>query len=303
MTDQKIENILNLALDATQSEREKSLELNVGYMPIERTWELIIKYSGSLEEIRVLGIQAVELLGGFAIVTVPENLIGQLSDFPDVEFIEKPKRLFFQVINGRRASCITQVQEQPLSLRGNGVLVAVIDSGIDYANADFRNEDGTTRIRFLWDQTISGNPPQGYLTGTEYTMEQINEALAQETQQEQYAIVPSRDTSGHGTSVAGIAAGNGRGSAGNLYRGVASESELLVVKLGIPMEEGFPRTTELMQAIDYVVKKALELRRPVAINLSFGYPSVTALILWTRKYQKYPLNINLQFFHSILLYL
>ena len=148
-----------------------------------------------------------------------------------------------------------------------------------------------------------GNPPEGYLIGTEFTREQIDEAIKQPTVPMRMQIVPSVDVSGHGTSVAGIAAGNGRGSRGRIYRGVATQSELLVVKLGNPREEGFPRTTELMQAIDYVVRKALFYKQPVAINISFGYPSVTALILWTRKYQKCPLNINLQFFHSILLYL
>lgn len=270
MADQKIENMLNLALDATNEEREKSLELNVGFMPIEREWDLIVKYSGDLAEIRNLGIQAVELLGGYAIMTVPENLIERLSEFPQIEFIEKPKSLFFQVANGRRVSCITEVQMEPLELRGKGILVAIIDSGIDYANLDFRNEDGTTRIRALWDQTIVGNPPQGYVIGTEYTREQINEALQQTTPQERFARVPSRDISGHGTSVAGIAAGNGRGSEGNRYQGVAPESELLIVKLGTPRRDGFPRTTELMQALDYVIKKALEYRMPIAINLSFG---------------------------------
>ena len=82
-------------------------------------------------------------------------------------------------------------------------------------------------------------------------------------------MVPSQDISGHGTQVAGIAAGNGRGS-GKLYAGVAPDSELIVVKMGSPMPDGFPRTTELMQALDYVVRKSLEVRMPVAINLSFG---------------------------------
>lgn len=162
-------------------------------------------------------------------------------------------------------SCIPPVQVSPFSLFGKGILVAVLDSGIDYTNADFRNEDGTTRIRNLWDQTIPGNPPEGYLIGTEYTSVQINEALAQTSFSEQMQIVPSRDTSGHGTAVAGIAAGSGK-----IYTGVASQSELIVVKLGSPRAEGFPRTTELMKAIDYVVRKAMEYRMPVAINISFG---------------------------------
>ena len=265
MADQKLENVLNLAIDATEEERDKSLELNVGYNPIDREWDLIVKYSGSLDCVRELGAQVVEMRNEFAIITIRESLIDAMSDCPAVEYVEKPKRLFFQVENGKRASCITPVQRPPLSLTGQGVLVAVIDSGIDYENEVFRNADGTTRIRNLWDQTIPGNPPAGYVIGTEYTEEDINEALRASTRQERLQIVPSQDISGHGTSVAGIAAGNSQE-----YKGVAFESDLLIVKLGIPREEGFPRTAELIQALDYVVRKALEYQMPVAINLSFG---------------------------------
>ena len=265
MPDQKLENILNLALDATEEERDKSLELNVGYNPIEREWDLIVKYSGSLDCVRELGAQVVEMQNEFAIVTIRENLIDAMTNCKAIEYVEKPKRLFFQIENGKRVSCILPVQTPPLSLSGKDVLVAIIDSGIDYENEVFRNADGTTRIRNLWDQTISGNPPSGYMIGTEYSREQINAALAAPTRQERLQIVPSQDISGHGTSVAGIAAGNSEE-----YQGVAFQSELLVVKLGIPREEGFPRTTELIQALDYAVKKALEYQMPVAVNLSFG---------------------------------
>lgn len=265
MADQKLENLLNLALDATETERDKSLELNVGYDPIGREWDLIVKYSGSLDCVRALGAQVVEMQNEYAIVTIRESLIPLLANCPVVEYIEKPKRLFFQVEEGKRASCISRVQTPPLSLSGSGVLVAVIDSGIDYENVVFRNADGTTRIRELWDQTIAGNPPEGYAIGTEYTQEEINQALRAETRQERRGIVPSQDISGHGTSVAGILAGNSED-----YRGVAYESELLVVKLGNPRADGFPRTTELIQALDYVVKKALEYQMPVAVNISFG---------------------------------
>ena len=265
MADQKLENVLNLALDATEEERQKSLELDVGYDAIQQEWDLIVKYSGSLDEIRALGIRVVELQNEYAIVTVKENLIDRLSDFPQIEFIEKPKRLFFNVENGKIASCIPPVQRPPYNLTGRGVLVGVIDSGIDYANPVFRNADGTTRIRTLWDQSLSENPPEGYVIGTEYTSEQINEALRQPTMEQRRQIVPSQDISGHGTAVAGVAAGSS-----NNYRGVAYESELIVVKLGISKLDGFPRTTELMQGIDYVVRKALEYQMPVAINISFG---------------------------------
>lgn len=284
MADQKIENLLNLALSANEEEREKSLELDVGYYPVARTWEVIIKYSGTLGQVREIAESVVELSNEFAIATVREDRLEALAGIEAVEYIEKPKRLFFQVENGRRVSCMTSVQIRPPKLYGTGVLVAIIDSGIDYANLDFRNADGTTRIYALWDQTIPGNPPEGYVQGTEYTQEKINEALQQENRTERMKIVPSEDRSGHGTAVAGIAAGNGRGSKGARYQGVASESGILVVKLGTPREEGFPRTTELMQAIDYVVKKAQRAGRPVAINISFGntYGSHTGTSLLER---------------------
>lgn len=273
MTDQKLENMLNLALDATEAEREKSLQLNVGYDPLEKQWEVIVKYSGDLREVLGDEIPIVELLNGFAILTVPQSLIERLTDYPQIEFIEKPKRLFFAVNQGKSASCMTSVQSQfsPLGmpLTGKGILVACVDSGIDYSHPDFRNQDGTTRILRLWDQSISGNPPKGYVIGTEYTSEQINAALAAETKAERERIVPSRDLSGHGTGVMGIAAGNGRASDG-VYRGVAYESDLIVVKLGVSREEGFPRTTELLQGIDYVLRQAVTLGKPVALNLSFG---------------------------------
>ena len=88
--------------------------------------------------------------------------------------------------------------------------------------------------------------------------------------EERYRIVPSRDTSGHGTAVAGIAAGNGRGSKNGKYRGTAPEAGLLIVKMGGAGETGFPRTTQLMRGVDYIVRKAEELKKPVAINISFG---------------------------------
>ncbi len=273
MNSQKADNLLNLALDATEGERMKSLELDVGYNPIEQEWDLIVKYSGSLDAVRSIAVSVTEMANEYAVVVIRESLIPQLAAFPEIEFIEKPKRLFFQVENGKQVSCMNPVQQAPFSLRGRGILIGVVDSGIDYALEDFRNPDGTTRIRALWDQTIPGNPPEGYTIGTEYTQEQINEAL-QANQQARYDIVPSRDVSGHGTAVAGIAAGNGRrrtdtGSIGQ-NAGTAPESELLVVKMGSPRAEGFPRTTELMQGVDYVIKKALQYRMPVALNISFG---------------------------------
>ena len=269
MDNSKIENMLNLALDATPGERARSLNLDVGFDGEENTWELIVKYSGSLSRLEEEGIVVTELLNEYAVLIVPESGIGRLAEVPEIEYIEKPKRLFFAAEQGRTASCVTGVQNAWYDLYGDGVLVAVLDSGVDYAHPDFRNEDGTTRILALWDQTIPGRPPAGYRIGTEYTKEQIDEALAQSDPVRRRELVPSTDASGHGTRVLGIAAGNGR-AGGRRYRGVAPRSSILVVKLGVPRTDSFPRTTELMQALDYCIRKAMEYSLPVAVNISFG---------------------------------
>lgn len=269
MENQKIGNLLNLAMESTEKEREESLELNVGYEAEDERWNVIVKYSGNFDDLKDEEIFITPLLGRYAIVNLPQNKLEAFSKLPQIEFVEKPKSLFFAVNVGRAMSCINPVQSPDMQLYGKGILIACIDSGVDYTHMDFRNEDGTTRIISLWDQTISGNPPEGYRIGTEYTQEEINAALQADTPLEREKIVPSRDISGHGTAVLAIAAGNGRESQG-VYRGVAPESELLVVKLGVPREGGFPRTTELMQGIDYAVRTAVKLGKPLVINLSFG---------------------------------
>lgn len=268
MPEQKIDNLLNLAMDATPRERERSGNLNVGYQKETRLWEVIVKYSGPEEGLSGEGISVVPLLGGYAVVTIPETEIDAFSRRIQVEFVEKPKRLYFATAQGKRASCISSVQIGREGLSGEGILVGAADSGIDYFHPDFRNEDGTTRILKLWDQTVPGNPPKGYATGSEYTEEEINEALSL-SETEGRRLVPVRDISGHGTAVLGIAAGNGRASSGE-NRGVAYKSGILAVKLGIPREDSFPRTTELIQAVDYLVRQSLEMGMPMAINLSFG---------------------------------
>lgn len=268
MPDQKIDNLLNLAMNATQEERRKSENLNVGYDSSERLWDVIVKYSGTESGLGGTGIQVVPLLGGYAVVTLPELEIDAYSDREQVEFIEKPKRLYFETFEGREASCILPVQNGDDGLSGEGILVGVVDSGVDYFHPDFRNEDGSSRILKLWDQSIPGNPPEGYIRGTEYMKDEIDEALAL-GETEGRRLVPSRDFSRHGTAVLGIAAGNGRAS-GGVNRGIAYKSDLLVVKMGNAWENSFPRTTELMEGIDYLVRQATQMGKPIAVNISFG---------------------------------
>lgn len=288
----KRENLLNLALDATEREIQLSPDLQSGYDQAERTWELIVRHSTGLEQLQqeYPQILIVELLNGYAVATVPQALMDVFTNRIEIEYIEKPKRLFFAVDQGIRASCIHTVQSTYLNLSGRGVLCGLADSGIDWRHPDFCNPDGTTRIAAIWDQTIVPDasrglyPPAGYDRGVEFTREQINAGLkepsqvvilavdesddTQENSQQSYVRLTG-DTNGHGTHVAGIMAGNGRASGGR-YRGVAYESELIVVKLGKPKEDSFPSTVELMMAVDYMIRKARELNLPLALNLSFG---------------------------------
>ena len=96
MPNAKIENLLNLALAATESEMQKSQVLNIGYTPDARTWELIVKYHGPLERLESDVIHIEPLLNGYAIATVREDFIDAFADLDEVEYVEKPKRLYFQ---------------------------------------------------------------------------------------------------------------------------------------------------------------------------------------------------------------
>ena len=277
--DQKLENILNLALETPEEEREQTESLNVGYSAETRSWELIVKYHGSLDRLREQNIVVEELIAGYAILTVPEALVDMVSDTPEIEYVEKPKRFYYGQTFPAGTSCFPPVTMRTPFLNGGGVLLAVLDSGITWDLEVFRKADGSTRIRYLWDQTVSeemgdvkyGKMPDGFSIGTEYTAEEINAALQMHTW-DRYRLIPSRDLSGHGTAVAGIAVGR---SADGLYTGAAPEAELIVVKLGLPgnsggVEEGFPRTTEILRGVTYALWKARQLNMPLVINLSFG---------------------------------
>lgn len=271
---QKLANDLNLALDMGYERVAADSGLYTGYDSGSNTWELIVKYTGDIQSVaKRYGASAVVLLGGYAIVTMPQEHINEFADCAEVVYIEKPHRLFFSDRQALERSCVYYAWSEPYSLSGEGVLAAVIDSGIDWKNTDFRNSDGSTRILKLWDQTVAPEssgyaPPEGYVVGTEYNRDVINLALSGD-EAALRSMNLSRDYSGHGTFVTGIAAGNGQGMAGS-FRGVAFESELIIVKLGDSEQRQFPRTTRLMEAVNYCIMEAQKAGKPVVINMSFG---------------------------------
>ncbi len=157
-------------------------------------------------------------------------------------------------------------------LTGRGVIVALLDRGIDWKNADFRNADGTTRIAAVLDLTDdAGAATSGYGKGTLYTRAQIDAALSGGT------TIPFRDAVGHGTTTAGIPTGNGRNLA--KYHGVAPEATIISVKVtsdGAPAHDGeaaeaaFYDPTRIPIAIDFVKDKAHELGLPAVMLLNLG---------------------------------
>lgn len=275
MDSQKIENLLNLSLSVNVEEREQSALLREGFDLLNKTWEIIIKYQGDIEQYETDLIQIEPLIAGYAIVTLPDALLEEFVALPEIEYVEKPKPFYFQDITAQRESCISTVTNTEPFLTGKGVLVAILDSSIDFYNENFRNADGSTRIVALWDQSLEAdpemgtNPPAGFKIGVEFTKDQIDEALFSENEAEARQSIPTVDITGHGTAVAGILAAGGT-SREPFRKGVAPESSLLIVKLGAQRENAFPRTTEIMRGVTYAVRKALELKMPLVINLSFG---------------------------------
>lgn len=180
--------------------------------------------------------------------------------------------------NSLEASGILKLRNFPIfHLYGNGILIGIYDTGIDYTNPIFQYADGTTRIVSIWDQTIqSGNPPEGFLYGTEYTREQINLALQSDNP---FELVPSRDNIGHGTMLAGIAGGNE--SPDNNFYGIATEAEFVIVKLKeakrylkeflcIPMDAVAYQENDFAFALQYLISGFARLSRPMAICVAFG---------------------------------
>jgi subtilisin family serine protease len=153
---------------------------------------------------------------------------------------------------------------------GSGTIVGVVDFGCDYAHENFRNQDGTTRLLFFWDQTAPKNSmsPTGYSYGREFNSKHINDALKSADPYMFLSYDPGRES--HGTHVMDTAAGNGRGTGSP---GVAPKADLIFVQLAVESlrpDESFGNSRRLMEAVKYIFDKAAQLGRQAVINLSLG---------------------------------
>ncbi|TAH64263.1 MAG: hypothetical protein EWM47_12990 [Anaerolineaceae bacterium] len=212
----------------------------------------------------------------YAIIHVPLNQF--LEALPSLRYSELP--LLFGLTDeiSLDASRVLNLRSTAaFNLRGEGVIIAVIDTGIDYTNPIFSRSDGTTKILAIWDQSIQTGPsPEDANFGTIFTREQINQAQIAENP---LTIVPSTDTNGHGTRLAGIAAGND--VVEEKFYGVAPDADLLIVKLRqakqgardffmIPEDVICFQENHIMWAVQYCNAFARRLKRPLVICLGIG---------------------------------
>ncbi|GHV00766.1 hypothetical protein FACS1894211_08870 [Clostridia bacterium] len=236
--------------------------------------EVVVKYHGDLAAaVKPLNARVEILNARYAILILPPEQVGALASLPEIEYVETSKRITPALSENLSAACVTAAQSpvpNGYGLSGAGVAVGIIDSGVDFRHPDFRNGDGTTRILSFWDQDAQeGTPPAGFYEGAEYGAAAIDGVLAAEESGGAAAGAPEGDPLGHGTAVAGIAAGNGRAS-GGAERGVAPEAALIVVKLRRRRGETFSRTTDLARGLKYVTDVAEKHNLPLAVNISYG---------------------------------
>ena len=240
--------------------------------------DLLITYSGDRSAFLPYQNNVINIIDFYnAVVHVP------VAEITDNIIVEKGYSVMPSIFGlcsheSLEASGILRIRNVPnFNLRGQGVLIGFMDTGIDYTNPIFQYTDKSTKIVSIWDQTIfSDNYPDDSFYGTEYSREQINAALQSEQPRN---IVPTTDEIGHGTMLAGIAAGNEVPA--NDFYGVAPDAELVVVKLkqakqylrdffSIPSDVPAYQENDILFAVNYLIGVANRLNRPIAICVGLG---------------------------------
>lgn len=220
-----------------------------------------------------------QLATGIYSVQVPQGSEAEFERLSmNVQFILSPSPLGLNAIEALDASNISVFHNYPYgALRGNGILMGFVDTGIQYTNAVFKNANNTTRILSIWDQTIPGNPPPAFGYGSVYDEEAINEALSSETPE---LIVPSTDENGHGTYLAGVAAGNDQEEATGFVGG-APDALIAMVKLR-PASERVRQLyvinnqavayqdNDILAGISYLMQLATDRNLPLVICIGLG---------------------------------
>ena len=246
----------------------------------EHFGDFIVKYMQNVENTMELfpgtTFQAVNEI--FGILYVPLENTGEL-EITGTSYNSIPKCYTYMDMEAAGASGITRLHDHPyLKLRGKGTAVAVIDSGIDYQNEVFRNAGGS-RIAYLWDQSLEEESDMGAAKGPYgrlFRKRDIDLALDSENP---FSIVPSRDTNGHGTALAGIAAGNM--VQGENFTGAAPEATLIIIKVKpakqylrnfylYPPEAEVFQEDDVMMAIAFAIRLAKELGVPLSICVGIG---------------------------------
>ncbi len=244
--------------------------------------DLIMKYNGnplSLQQYREYSVQIMN--DSYAVIYLPISM-GLAHLMTQYSYSSFPHCYALSSVESLEASGVIRLSRtSALNLSGKGVIVGILDTGIDYTHPVFRHEDGSTRILSIWDQSMESE--QGYIDtryppyyGTEYNAEQINTALQSD---DPLLVVPSTDTIGHGTWMGGIVAGSVNQEVG--FVGVAPEADIIVVKLKeaknvyrqfFSIPEGVPayQENDIMWGIQYLVESARKWKRPIAICLSMG---------------------------------
>lgn len=220
--------------------------------------EFIVEYEGDLLKLQSnLNAEIEVVCPGFAIVSLPEALVSQLGNYKEIKYFEQEEPLkYFMHKELNRTAQRTGQAPNPLNLTGKGTLAAVIDSGIDFHHAEFLFQDGTSRIIYIWDQTLEGQPPSGFSLGSEYTKKEIDLALEANSPE---CLIKHTDITGTGTAAAGLLAGN---------LGLAPKASIIAVKTGTENGNGFFSTTKIIRAVKYCVDKAKALNMPISICIS-----------------------------------